>query len=75
MTYIQQTTNSNLVRDSIDTFPIACISASREYLIVCVGVGGRVFLYLFWCVKLSAPRFFYIGTGVSLLSRERFLYI
>ena len=26
-------------------------------------------------IKLQAPRFFYIGTGVSLLSRERFLYI
>ena len=26
-------------------------------------------------INLYAPRFFYIGTGVSLLSRERFLYI
>ena len=26
-------------------------------------------------INLWAPRFFYIGTGVSLLSRERFLYI
>jgi len=26
-------------------------------------------------IKLWAPRFFYIGTGVSLLFRERFLYI
>ena len=26
-------------------------------------------------IKLQAPRFFYIGTGLSLLSRERFLYI
>ena len=26
-------------------------------------------------IKLQAPRFFYIGTGVSLLFRERFLYI
>ena len=26
-------------------------------------------------INLQAPRFFYIGTGVSLLFRERFLYI
>ena len=26
-------------------------------------------------INLQAPRLFYIGTGVSLLSRERFLYI
>ena len=26
-------------------------------------------------INLYAPRFFYIGTGVSLLFRERFLYI
>ena len=26
-------------------------------------------------INLQAPRFFYIGTGVSLLSRECFLYI
>ena len=26
-------------------------------------------------IKLQAPHFFYIGTGVSLLFRERFLYI
>ena len=26
-------------------------------------------------INLQAPSFFYIGTGVSLLSRERFLYI
>ena len=30
---------------------------------------------VFVLLNLNAPRFFNIGTGVSLLSRERFLYI
>ena len=30
---------------------------------------------VWYCFNLQAPRFLYIGTGVSLLSRERFLYI
>jgi len=29
----------------------------------------------FMIINLQAPRFFYTGTGVSLLSRERLLYI
>jgi hypothetical protein len=29
----------------------------------------------FVLINIQAPRFLYIGTGISLLSRERFLYI
>ena len=52
-----------------------CVQVNKIMLQIHCNFNPAIKRHRLTCVNLQAPRFFCIGTGVSLLSRERFLYV